>query len=65
MTERHWAWGEDRVVFFDAQGRLRSLLSSWTDVPVPDAFALASSGRSWFRMDDLRQLRALLDQLGG
>jgi hypothetical protein len=65
MTERHWAWGEDRVLFFDARGQLRSLLSSWTDVPVPDAFAFASNGRSWFRMDDLQRLRALLDQLVG
>jgi hypothetical protein len=62
MTARHQAWGEDRVLFFDAKGRLRSLLASWTDVPVPDAFALASAGRSWFRVDDLLRLRALLDQ---
>jgi hypothetical protein len=63
MTARHRAWGEDRVLFFDARGKLRSLLASWTDVPLPDAFALASAGRSWFRVDDLLRLCALLDQV--
>lgn len=48
-------------MYFDARGRLRSLLTSWTDVQVPDAFACASAGRSWFRLDDLLRLRALLD----
>ena len=65
MTTRHQAGGEDRVMYFDARGSLRSLLASWTDVPVPDAFALASAGRSWFRLDDLLWLRALLDEVGG
>ena len=51
-------------MFFDARGRLRSLLASWTDVPVPDAFDLASAGRSWFRVDDLLRLCALLDEIG-
>lgn len=62
VTARHQAWGEDRVMFFDAQGRLRSLLISWTDAQVPDAFARASDGCSWFRVDDLLRLRAILDQ---
>jgi hypothetical protein len=34
-------------MFFDDQGRLRSLLASWTDVVEPDAFAECSAGRSW------------------
>lgn len=63
MTARHQAWGEDRVLFFDSLGRLRSILTSWTDVPVPDSFALASAGRSCLRVDDLLRLRALLDQV--
>ena len=65
VTARHVAWGEDRVMFFDAHGRLRSLLSSWTDVQTPDTFAQASAGRSWFRIDDLLRLSALLDQTLG
>jgi hypothetical protein len=50
-------------MYYDAQGRLRSALASWTDVAEPDLFAQASAGRSWFRTDDLRRLCVLLDRL--
>jgi hypothetical protein len=50
-------------MFFDAQGRLRSLLASWTDVDEPDAFAQCSAGCSWLRTDDLLQLRALVESI--
>jgi len=50
-------------MFFDAQGRLRSLLTSWTDVDEPDAFTQCSAGRSWLRTDDLLHLRALVDEI--
>jgi hypothetical protein len=63
MTTRRQNWGEDRVMYYDAQGRLRSVLASWTDVAQPDLFAQASAGRSWFRSDDLQRLRVLLDGL--
>ena len=52
-------------MYFDSRGRLRSLLTSWTDVWQPDAFALAAGGRSWFRIDDLLALGALVDEIGG
>ena len=65
LRSRHQAWGEDRVMYFDSRGRLRSLLTSWTDVWQPDAFALAAGGRSWFRIDDLLALGALVDEIGG
>ncbi len=51
-------------MYYDAQGRLRSVLASWTDVAQPDLFAQASAGRSWFRSDDLQRLCVLLDGLG-
>lgn len=63
LATRKQNWGEDRVMFFDDQGRLRSLLAAWTDVVEPDAFAQCSAGRSWLRTDDLLQLRALLDAI--
>jgi len=50
-------------MFYDANGQLASMLASWTNVDELDAFALASAGRSWFRSDDLRRLRALIDDL--
>lgn len=65
LTTRRQNWGEDRVMYFDAKGRLRSVLASWTDVPEQDLFAQASDGRSWFRTDDLLRLCALIDALPG
>jgi hypothetical protein len=50
-------------MYYDAQGRLRSVLASWTDVAQPDLFAQASGTRSWFRSDDLQRLCVLLDRL--
>ena len=52
-------------MYFDEQGRLRSMLASWTDVPTVDEFARASAGRSWFRVDDLLRLRTVLDAIRG
>jgi hypothetical protein len=53
-------WGEDRLIYYNAQGRLCSMLASWTSLALQDAFSLASAGRSWFRVDDLLNLAALL-----
>ncbi len=63
LATRKQNWGEDRVMFFDDQGRLRSLLASWTDVDERDAFSQCSGGRSWLRPDDLMRLRALVDEI--
>jgi len=67
---RKKTWGEDRVMYYDNQGQLRSMLTSWTSLHEQDSFMAASAGRSWFRIDDLLRLRALispirLDQDGG
>jgi lipopolysaccharide biosynthesis protein len=64
LVSRRLNWGEDRVMFFDAYGRLRSMPTSWTSLAAQDAFAQTAGGRSWFRVDDLRKLSALLEQLG-
>jgi Family of unknown function (DUF5372) len=50
-------------MYFDAAGRLRSVLTSWTNLVDPDLFSTASSGRSWFRPDDLLRLCVLLEAL--
>jgi hypothetical protein len=65
LTTRRQNWGEDRVMYYDASGRLCSMLASWTDVPEPDQFAQVSAGQSWFRTDDLLRLCALIDDLPG
>jgi hypothetical protein len=62
VATRKQNWGEDRVMFFDDQGRLRSLLASWTNVDEPDAFAQCSAGRSWLRTDDLLH-KALVESI--
>lgn len=50
-------------MYYDAQGRLCSMLASWTNLADEEPFAQASAGRSWFRPDDLMRLCALLDEL--
>jgi len=63
VATRRQNWGEDRLMYCDGQGRLRSILTSWTSLAAADAFAQASGGRSWFRPDDLLRLAALLGEL--
>jgi hypothetical protein len=63
LATRKQNWGEDRVMFFDAQGRLRSLLASWTNVDEPDVFAKVAQGKSFLRPDDLAVLAALIDEV--
>ena len=52
-------------MFYDVDGRLRSMMASWTDVPEKDLFTRASAGRSHFRSDDLLRLCALVREIMG
>lgn len=63
LVTRKLNWGEDRVMYFDGRGRLRSMLTSWTSLAHDDLFSQVSDGRSWFRVDDLLRLAALLVEL--
>ncbi|HVS57061.1 MAG TPA: DUF5372 family protein [Casimicrobiaceae bacterium] len=63
LATRKQNWGEDRVTFFDEEGRLRSLLASWTNVDEPDAFSQAAGGTAFLRADDLRELAHLIDEI--
>ncbi|MBS0329556.1 MAG: transposase [Proteobacteria bacterium] len=63
VATRKQTWGEDRVMYRSAGGQLRSLLTSWTSLHEIDSFMAASRGRSWFRVDDLLRLSALLAAL--
>ncbi|MCP3885767.1 MAG: transposase [Propionibacteriaceae bacterium] len=56
LTTRRQNWGEDRVMYFNEAGRLRSIPTTWTNVAADDPFQCASDGRSWFRVDDLLAL---------
>lgn len=63
LSTRRMNWGEDRVMYFDCAGRLRSMPTSWTGVAEADLFLEAAAGRSWFRVDDLLELTELLQTL--
>jgi hypothetical protein len=56
-------WGEQRVYFHDAEGRLTALPAAWTYVFSPDPFAVISAGRSAFRATDLLELTRLIARL--
>ena len=62
MTYRH-NWGEQRVYFHDAEGRLVGLPAAWTDVFSPDPITVISAGRSAFRVADLLELTRLIARL--
>ena len=59
---RKLTWGEDRVFYYEPDGGLKSLMTNVTDVIARDAFDRISAGRSAFRMDDLLELRRLLEK---
>ena len=65
MVSRQRNWGQDRVFYYDPDGRLKSFPANITDLFSIDAFTRISAGRSAFRMDDLLELRELLDRHGG
>jgi hypothetical protein len=56
-------WGEERVDYLDEQGRLRMIPASWTSLAAPDPFVVVSSGRSWFRVEDLLALSRLIEAI--
>ena len=64
MATRRQNWGEDRVMFFDEAGRIRSVLASGTNVDEPDLFSQAAGGKSFLRLDDLANLAVLIDEMG-
>lgn len=49
-------WGDDRVWFADAEGRLHSLPAAWMDVVALDPFVAVAGGRSVFRVAELLEL---------
>lgn len=50
-------------MYFDEAGKLRSMLTEWTDLRNSDPFIEASKGRSWFRLDDLVNLSMFIETL--
>jgi len=50
-------------MFYDEQGRLRSLPASWTDVDAPDVVIATAHGRAFLRADDLAELSAVIGEI--
>jgi hypothetical protein len=65
VVTRRKTFGEERVMYFDAKGKLCSILASWTSLAEPDLFAQTAAGRSWFRVDDLVRLCVQIAELKG
>jgi len=49
-------WGDDRLYFSHASGRLTSIPVAFTDLAAPDPFVATAAGRSYFRVQELLQL---------
>jgi hypothetical protein len=62
LAFRQLNWGEDRVYFYDADGKLKSFLTAITDLTLEDDFRRISAGRSAFRVDDMLQLCDLIER---
>lgn len=52
------------LYFHDERGVLLSLPASWTSFAAKDPFVEQAAGRCHFRFEDLRELSAMLQQLG-
>jgi len=62
LVTRKLNWGEDRVMYYDRDNRLRSMPTSWTNAAPENVFVAAAAGRSWFRIEDLLELSTQLRQ---
>jgi hypothetical protein len=62
VTYRH-SFGDHRVCFHDADGRLRSIPVAWTSLVAPDPAVLLAAGRAPFRVGDLLAVARLLPAL--
>jgi hypothetical protein len=63
LLSQHFAWGEERVFFSEAQThKLRSLPLAWTNLALPDPFLVVADGKAVLRWRDLQQLAQFLRQ---
>lgn len=62
LVDRRRTWGEDRVYFHDAAGKLCRMSAQWTSAAEVDLFVLTSAGRSSLRVSDLLELVRVVEQ---
>ena len=63
LVHRRSCWSLDRVFYEDEDGSVRGIPTAWTSVAEEDSFVRISAGRSFFRIEDLLALAALLRDL--
>jgi hypothetical protein len=54
-------WGEERVTFVTQQGEARSVPVNWTDMAMPEPYAVVGRGRVRVRVEDLLLVVDLID----
>jgi len=59
------SWGDHRVFYHNESGCLCSVPASWTSLAAVDPYVDVSSGRSYFRMEDLLEMTRLLRSWSG
>jgi len=63
LAAQNKEFGEDRVFYRDADGRMRYLPRRWTSLAAPDPFVIAAAGTAHFRLEDLVRLSELIKKL--
>jgi Family of unknown function (DUF5372) len=56
-------WGEDRVSFKDEKGKYHCIPATWTDINPPDPYERTGDDYSYFRIDDLREIKDIIRRL--
>ena len=56
-------WGEERVFYRDRHGHRASLPACWTSLATEDPYLSVAAGKSRFRLQDLLELAALLEEV--
>lgn len=56
-------WGEDRVSFKDEKGEYHCIPSTWTNINPPDLYERNGNDKSFFRINDLIEVREIIRKL--
>ena len=60
LVTRKLNWGQDRVTYYDASGKLVSMPATWTNLGEVDRYVLQGGIRTHFRIEDLIELAVML-----
>ncbi|MFX0139237.1 MAG: DUF5372 family protein [Candidatus Hodarchaeota archaeon] len=63
LITRKKNWGEDKVSFKDENGDYRCIPADWTNVILPDPFERLGDNASYFRINDLIQIKDIIHKL--